>query len=208
MWNRIVVTDQNRGVYGALVRDHLRKRRVLFHEKLGWDIPRSAHIEQDQYDRAETVYILVERGGVVEGYARLLPTLARVFYGSVEFSYMIRDATLGLLPGIPPSILGARPAPQAEGVWEISRVEAVGKGALQALFLTIAEYMEQVEAVELLAFTRKNFGAIVRSIGFDAAEIGAHVDYGGRPYCVISMTWGGAPERAPVAEDLPIRMAG
>ena len=128
MWNRIVVTDQNRGVYGALVHDHLRKRRLLFHEKLGWDIPRSAHIEQDQYDRAETVYILVERGGLVEGYARLLPTLARVSYGSVEFSYMMRDATLGLLPGIPPSILGARPAPQAEGVWEISRVEAAGRG--------------------------------------------------------------------------------
>ena len=71
-------------------------------------------------------------------------------------------------------------------------------GALQALFLTIAEYMEQVEAVELLAFTRKNFGAIVRSIGFDAAEIGAHVDYGGRPYCAISMTWGGAHQRQPL----------
>ena len=115
MWNRIVVTDQNRGVYGALVHDHLRKRRLLFHEKLGWDIPRSAHIEQDQYDRAETVYILVERGGLVEGYARLLPTLARVSYGSVEFRYMMRDATLGLLPGIPPSILGARPAPRQAG---------------------------------------------------------------------------------------------
>jgi len=34
------------------------------------------------------------------------------------------------------------------------------------------------------------------------------VDYGGRPYCAISMTWGGAPETAPVAEDLPMRMAG
>lgn len=215
MWNRIVVTDRNRGVYGALVHEHLRKRRVLFFEKLGWDIPRSDYIEQDQYDRAETVYILVERGGVVEGYARLMPTTARVSYGSVEFSYMVRDATLGLLPGIPVSILGARAAPQAAGIWEVSRVEAAGKGALQALFLTIAEYMEQVGAEELLAFTRKNFGAIVRGIGFEAAEIGAHVDYGGRPYCAISMTWGGADADLPEAggatfeaEEPPMRLAG
>ncbi|MCV2893305.1 acyl-homoserine-lactone synthase [Lentibacter sp. XHP0401] len=211
MWNRIIVTDQNRGVYGALVHEHLRKRRMLFYEKLGWDIPRSAHIEQDQYDRAETVYILIERGGKVEGYARLMPTSARVSYGSVEFSYMMRDAMLGLLPGIPADILGKRAAPQADNIWEVSRVEASGKSALTALFLTIAEYPEKVGAEELLAFTRKNFDAIVRGIGFDAAVVGEPVYYGGKPYCAISMKWGAAsaailPDMPEGAEE-PLRLA-
>ncbi|WP_438991380.1 acyl-homoserine-lactone synthase [Lentibacter sp.] len=212
MWNRIVVSDQNRGVYGALVHEHLRKRRVLFHDKLGWDIPRSAHIEQDQYDRAETVYILIERDGQVEGYARLLPTSARVSYGVHEYSYMMRDATLGLLPGIPATILGSRVAPTERDIWEVSRLEASGKPALTALFLTIAEFLEEVGAVELLAFTRKNFDAIVRGIGFEAAVVGSPVDYGGKPYCAISMTWGEgdkaeAPDSAE-AQAEPFRLAG
>lgn len=216
MWNRIVVTDLNRGVYGALVHEHLHKRRILFHEKLGWDIPRTGYIEQDQYDRAETVYILVERAGRVEAYARLMPTTAEVSYGAVGYSYMIRDAMRGMLPGIPADILGARVPPQAAGIWEVSRVEASGKAALTALFLTIAEYLEEVGAVELLAFTRKNFDAIVRGIGFDAEVIGAPVYYEGKPYCAISMRWAAGLEPAgsetdggaALDEDEPMRLAG
>lgn len=221
MWNRIVVSDQNRGVYGALVHEHLRQRRALFYERLGWDIPHSEHIEQDQYDRAETIYILIERGGQVEGYARLLPTSARVSFGAMDYSYMIRDATLGLLPGIPSGILGSRRAPSASTIWEVSRLEASGKAALTALFLTIAEFLEEASAVELLAFTRKSFATIVRGIGFEAALVGAPVDYGGKPYCAISMTWGaaerpdssdssdssGGPDSSPSQAE-PLRLAG
>lgn len=203
MWNRLIVTDQNRGVYGALVQEQLRQRRILFYEKLGWDIPRSEHIEQDQYDRAETVYAIVERDGQVEGYARLLPTTHVVSYGQAEFSYLTRDATLGLLPGVPPHILGGRVAPQDSAVWEVSRVEARSKGALKALFLTIAEYLQQVEARELITFTRKNFDAIVRGIGFDAEVIGEPVQYGGKPYCAISMRWGCDAEETPVPQEAP-----
>ena len=216
MWNRIVVTDRNRGVYGALVHEHLQKRRILFHEKLGWDIPRTEHIEQDQYDRGETVYVLVERAGRVEAYARLMPTTAKVSYGAVEYSYMIRDATRGMLPGIPDDILGARVPPQAASIWEASRVEASGRAALVALFLTIAEYLEEVGADELISFTRKNFDAIVRAIGFDAAVIGEPVYYEGKPYCAISMRWAealetGGREAHVAAPDLakePMRLAG
>ena len=207
MWNRIIVTDRNRGVYGALVQEQLRQRRVLFHETLGWDIPRSEHIEQDQYDRAETVYVIVEREGQVEGYARLMPTTAVVQYGKAEFSYLTRDATLGLLPGIPAHILGGKTAPQAKEVWEVSRVEASGKTALTELFLAIGEYLKGEEAEELITFTRKNFDRIVRGLGFDASVIGEPVQYGGKPYCAISMSLGNHAPVRPV-EAPPMRLVG
>ncbi len=190
MWNRLVITDRNRGQYGALVQEQLRQRRVLFHETLGWDIPRSEHIEQDQYDRAETVYVIVEQGGEVQGYARLLPTVSTVRYGQVEFSYLTRDATLGLLPGIPPHILGGQDAPQSETVWEVSRVEARSKAVLFSLFETIAEFASEVGMEELITFTRKNFDRIVRGLGYEASVIGAPVQYGGKPYCAIRMALG------------------
>lgn len=206
MFNRIVINDRNRGQYGALVQEQLRQRRVLFHEELGWDIPRSEHIEQDQYDRAETVYVIVERDGEVEAYARLMPTVASVRYGQTEFSYLTRDATLGLLPGIPPHILGGRTAPQSESVWEVSRVEASSKAALVKLFETVAEYARAADVDELITFTRKNFDRIVRGLGYDASVLGEPVQYGGKPYCAISMSLGAhQPQERKAAAEL--RMA-
>ena|SRR6056297_914789 len=196
MFNRIIINDRNRGQFGGLVQEQLRQRRALFHGELGWDIPRSAHIEQDQYDRAETVYVIVEKDGDVVAYARLMPTMATVRYGQAEFSYLTRDATLGLLPGIPPHILGGRAAPQSEEVWEVSRVEAADKAALVTLFETIAEYAEAAGVKELITFTRKNFDRIVRGLGYEASVLGEPVQYGGKPYCAIRMALGARAAQA------------
>ncbi len=84
-------------------------RHRAFVERMGWQLQAEHGLEFDQFDRADTVYV-VARGarGQVVGCARLLPTLR---------PYLLADVFPQLLHGLP--------APRCHTVWELSRFAAV-----------------------------------------------------------------------------------
>jgi acyl homoserine lactone synthase len=80
-------------------------RHQIFIEALGWNLPISDGLERDQFDDAETVYVVNRlESGEVCGCARLLPTVRPY-----------------LLSEVFPHLLGGVPVPRSSEVWEISR---------------------------------------------------------------------------------------
>ncbi|MGR9051746.1 MAG: acyl-homoserine-lactone synthase [Gammaproteobacteria bacterium] len=84
-------------------------RHKVFVEQLGWELDTSGNTEQDQFDRADTVYVVSRDDGKnVSGCARLLPTTQ---------PYLLGDVFPQLLDGMSP--------PSTVDVWELSRFAAV-----------------------------------------------------------------------------------
>lgn len=79
-------------------------RYHVFRERLHWEIPAIGEMERDDYDDANPVVVLARDGTSVIGCCRLLPCTGR---------YMLKDTF--------PELLGGKPAPVADDVWEISR---------------------------------------------------------------------------------------
>lgn len=103
--------------HGSLFVNLLKARRQSFIVKNKWALPESDGMEYDQYDNPSSRWIAVHIGDEVLAGIRLTPTTARCGM----YSYMIRDAQLGLLPTIPSNLLYFK-APVAEDIWESSRI--------------------------------------------------------------------------------------
>lgn len=86
-----------------------RYRYDVFVERLGWPLETIARCEFDQFDHESAHYIMAEQlDGNIKGCARLLPTLQPYLLGEV-FS----------------PLLGGKPAPSQEDIWELSRFAAL-----------------------------------------------------------------------------------
>lgn len=84
-------------------------RHKIFVEQLGWELHTKDGVELDQFDRADTVYVVAQDDdGRILGCARLLPTTG---------PYLLGDVFPALLNGVPP--------PCFPEVWELSRFAAV-----------------------------------------------------------------------------------
>jgi N-acyl-L-homoserine lactone synthetase len=93
------------GYYGRVA--HYRHR--VFVEQLGWRLEARDGAEADQFDRADTVYVMVEdESGNIAGCARLLQTTQ---------PYLLAEVFPQLLNGLPP--------PRDPTVWELSRFAAM-----------------------------------------------------------------------------------
>ncbi len=80
-------------------------RHEVFRDRLGWDVNSEDGMEQDEYDQAAAVYVLVKADDDdVVGCWRLLPTTG---------PYMLKDTF--------PDLLHGELAPQKKDVWELSR---------------------------------------------------------------------------------------
>ncbi|QDQ25804.1 GNAT family N-acetyltransferase [Chitinimonas arctica] len=91
----------NRGDLHAI---HSLRARV-FRDRMGWEVPILAGMEIDGYDALEPHYMVIRnQERQVFGCWRLLPTLG---------PYMLKDTF--------PALLHGSPAPEEEGVWELSR---------------------------------------------------------------------------------------
>jgi|SRR5690554_931340 len=88
-------------------------RYSVFVKLLGWELETPEGIEQDQFDRPDTVYVIAvsDKGNVI-GCARLLPT---------EKPYLLGEVFPALLNGLEP--------PASPEVWELSRFAAVDLGS-------------------------------------------------------------------------------
>lgn len=88
--------------------DMARYRHQVFVEKLGWDLHTRGRLELDEFDRKDTVYLIVRNPeGEIVGTSRLLPTHRPYLLASVF-----------------PQLLGDTPAPCSPKIWELSRFAA------------------------------------------------------------------------------------
>lgn len=103
--------------HGELFANMFRARRQSFIVQNKWDLPEAMGMEYDQYDTPASRWVAVHEFGEVLAGIRLTPTTARCGI----YSYMIRDAQMGLLDSIPQDLLYDE-APISESIWESSRV--------------------------------------------------------------------------------------
>ena len=84
-------------------------RHRVFVEKLGWQLQCEKGIEYDQFDRADTQYVVAQDNSQhIIGTARLLPTLHPYLLGDVF-----------------PQLMNGLPVPASDDVWELSRFAAL-----------------------------------------------------------------------------------
>lgn len=84
-------------------------RSKVFIETLGWDLKTRNGEELDQFDRADTLYVVSQDSfGEVNGCARLLPT---------DQPYLLGEVFPELMHGLP--------IPCSPDIWELSRFAAV-----------------------------------------------------------------------------------
>lgn len=99
-----------------LVASFLKLRNEVFINKMHWPLFQTEGMEFEQYDTLGVTYIIAHEGRDVVAGARLMRT-DRQF---ARYSYMIRDAYLKLLPGLPCDICSEEP-PVDHDVWEMTR---------------------------------------------------------------------------------------
>lgn len=84
-------------------------RHDVFIDILGWNLNTPDGIEQDQFDREDTMYIIAKsNNGNINGCARLLPTTQ---------PYLLQEVFPQLLNGAAP--------PESPDIWELSRFTAM-----------------------------------------------------------------------------------
>ena len=104
-----IVYGNSTDLHPQLMNSAARYRHKVFIEKLGWQLNCHDLLENDQFDRPDTVYVIAknDKGGIV-GIARLLPTTRPYLLGDVF-----------------PQLLNEIKLPVSEDVWELSRFAAV-----------------------------------------------------------------------------------
>ncbi|MEO3415910.1 acyl-homoserine-lactone synthase [Roseovarius sp. CAU 1744] len=156
----------------ALIPEFHRLRKRVFVEDMGWQVPFDEDLEIEQYDCAETVYLIAHDtkfGGVLGG-ARLLKTTH--VSADETTSYMIRDAYFGRLPGIPATICRETP-PLDDDVWELTRIISFGQTNLGPKILQAAnDFLAREGARTCLFLGSPAFMRMARSMGFQARALG------------------------------------
>ena len=175
--------------HGALFTNVLRARRQSFIVQRKWDLPEADGMEFDQYDTPQSRWIAVHEAGRVLAGIRLTPTTARCGI----YTYMIRDAQLGLLNTIPNTLLyGA--APVSPLVWETSRVfiaqdvpSDMRSQVQRDLMTEMVASAKRLGAERLLGLCPAVWGRWMRRIGFATEAAGPIMDIDGVQNQCIAM---------------------
>ena len=117
-----ILSMKNVHRYGDLLVKYLQARREVFIVQKGWQLPETDGMEFDQYDTPLARWIVVHDQDVILGGARISPTTAECG----NHSYMLRDAQLGQLKGLPFDMLYDE-APVRDDVWEATRLFVTDK---------------------------------------------------------------------------------
>ncbi|HZX32187.1 MAG TPA: acyl-homoserine-lactone synthase [Rhodocyclaceae bacterium] len=173
----IVSGNQNnlpQGIYSELS----VYRHEVFVEMLGWQLDTPPGIEQDQFDRPDTVYVVAKNDeDCITGCARLLPTTQPYLLGEVF-----------------PELLNGMAPPCADDIWELSRFAAVdvrsatgtaraqlsspiAVSLLQGAIRTAAE----LGAKRLITVSPIGIERLLRHAGFRAHRAGPPMVLGGHP---------------------------
>lgn len=177
--------------HGSLFSDLLRARHRTFIEQANWDLPQADGMEFDQYDTPASRWVAVHDYGRILAGVRLTPTTHRCGI----YSYMIRDAQLGLLDSIPSNLLDEE-APVAPHIWESSRVfvcdDVPAKMRMRVQMQLIGEMVKsarEMGATSVLGIIPANSPRLARRVGLDCVPAGPVLDFGSfQSVCVnISM---------------------
>ena len=171
-----VVSSKLNFALWPLVNQCLAERRRVFIEQKGWELNTCDDIEYDQYDvfGAATYVVVHEEGRVVAG-ARLLRCDNRIGQGSHVYSYMIRDAYLGLID-LPKGLCHSEP-PTDSTSWEMTRVFTLDRSmaALKLLIGTVRDHLVTQGAERLLCLGPKSLVRLGSILGLDSQVLGDHL---------------------------------
>ena len=100
-----IVTKDNAERHVSNLHQMYRLRKMVFKDRLGWDVTVRGELEIDEYDALGASYLLsIDRYGILNGCVRLLPTTGP-----------------NMLCDIFPSFVAKPAVPRGERVWEASR---------------------------------------------------------------------------------------
>ena len=174
--------------HGELFANMFRARRQTFIGHKKWDLPEANGMEFDQYDTPASRWVAVHEFGRVLAGVRLTPTTARCGI----YSYMIRDAQLGLLDSLPKDLLFDE-APVAPHIWESSRVfvshDVPSKLRLRVQCALIDEMVRSARtfgATSLIGIVPEHSPRLARRTGIDCVPAGRVIetDDGDRSVCI------------------------
>lgn len=171
----------NMHVHGELFTNMLRARHSTFIDQKSWDLPSEDGMEFDQYDTPQSRWIAVHELGKVLAGVRLTPTKARCGV----YSYMVRDAQLGLLDTIPKDLLWDE-APVAEHIWDANRmfvsrdVPAAQRRRVQVQLITgMISGARALGATMLLGLLPTPVQRLATRVGLVLEDAGPTMDFAG-----------------------------
>lgn len=167
--------------FGDLFVKHLKARRDVFIVQKGWQLPETDGMEFDQYDTPLARWIVVHDRGTVLAGVRIAPTTAVCG----NHSYMLRDAQLGLLPGLPFDMLYEE-APVNDETWEATRlfvteaVPAKKRAEVQHILMKgMAAAAQSVGATQVIGIVPAVFRRWLKRIGMKAVAVGPVMEVDG-----------------------------
>lgn len=163
----------NRGI-SAHINGFLNLRRKVFIDDMNWKLVSHNQIEYEQYDTIATTYVIAHEDGKVIGGARLLRSDSKLptSFGLTQYSYMIRDAYLGLLPGLPTEICSSNP-PSDHKTWELTRfVSLDGARVGEAILTKVNDYLKSHDAERCLFLGPPVFMRMSKTLGYKPAPLG------------------------------------
>ncbi|UWQ13585.1 N-acyl-L-homoserine lactone synthetase [Aliiroseovarius sp. M344] len=179
--------------YGELFANLLRARRQSFIVQNRWDLPEAMGMEFDQYDTPASRWVAVHEFGRVLAGIRLTPTTARCGI----YTYMIRDAQLGLLESIPSDLLYEE-APVAEHTWESSRVfvahdtpQRMRRVVHGHLIAEMTKSARDLGATRVLGLIPASWPRWSKRLGLDASAAGRVMEIDGIDNQVVSIDLSG-----------------
>ncbi len=168
------ISFRNMNEYGGLLVNYLEVRKAIFLDQLGWHVSESDGMEFDQYDTPFCRWIVIHQFGEVLGGVRMVPTTAKCG----TFSYMLRDAQMGMLEDLPTDILFFE-APVEHSVWEATRffitdsVPAQQRQRVQSLlFRSMSQTAMENGATHVLGIVPALWARWARRLGVNATPIG------------------------------------
>ncbi|MBL4918363.1 acyl-homoserine-lactone synthase [Szabonella alba] len=180
---------ENMHNHGELFANLLRARHQAFIVQNKWDLPQADGMEFDQYDTPASRWVAVHENGRILAGIRLTPTTHRCGI----YSYMIRDAQLGLLSTIPSNLLDFE-APIADHIWESSRVfvsDCVPANQRLRVQLQLRQEMvnsaRRLGATSVLGLIPEASRRIGRRVGLECEPAGPILDFDGLPCVCVTI---------------------
>ncbi len=167
--------------YGDLLVSFMEARKRVFVDHLNWDVATVDGMEFDQYDTPFARWVVIHEFGQILGGVRLMPTTAKCGV----YSYMLRDAQLGLLDPIPRDVLFLD-APVDPKVWEASRlfiteeVTAARRAQVQGILMAqMAVSAGEMGATHVIGIVPAVFSRWLRRLELAAVPVGRRFEIDG-----------------------------
>lgn len=173
----ILVVSPLSGFQDSLLSKFFALRSAIFVTALGWaGVSEAKGFEVDEYDLSTTYYILMleKKSRCIVAGLRVCPTHHEQVVSPISdhpTSYMIRDAYLGRLEGIPSTICSEAPPAKPTAV-ELSRLISRNPRCLRPLIVTSSLFLSNAGISLCLLLASPAFLRLGRQWGFRPYTLG------------------------------------